>query len=170
MGRIGIFAAAAALLSVAGCGEKPAPVEEAAASLSGGLYELTAEVTEVAATGKGAPGTALKLGDKQVVKACVSDGGKPTTALLAEDPGDRCEFKSSYIRNGRLSAQMNCTRKGQSGAVAPAIDGNFKADSFEGSITTATYMYGGGDYRLVRKVSAKRIGDCPPEEATKKVA
>ena len=43
----------------------------------------------------------------------------------------------------------------------PAMNGSFKADSFEGEITTLTYFVEDGDYRLIRKVTAKRVGDCP---------
>ena len=46
--------------------------------------------------------------------------------------------------------------------------GSFKADSFEGEITQLSYFIEDGDYRMTRKVSAKRIGDCPaagPEPA-----
>jgi len=165
MGNFRMTAAAAMALALAACGEKPAPVEEiAAASLTGGLYELSAEVTGVAATGKGAPATKLKLGDRLVTRACVGADGKPAPELLAEE-GDKCQFKESYVRNGRMNGQMSCTRKGADGNIAPIFDGTFKADSFEGEITTATQLYNGGDYRLTRKVTAKRVGDCPPDAA-----
>src|SRR4029453_6324862 len=74
-----------AALALAACGEKPAPAVEEAASLSGGLYELSAEVTQLNVTGKGTLGTKLKLGDKQVIKACVSSSGKPAPELLSEN-------------------------------------------------------------------------------------
>jgi Protein of unknown function (DUF3617) len=169
MGMSKILPVTAIVVALAACGEKPAPVEETAASLSGGLYELTAEVTEVAATEKLPPATKLKLGDKAVIKACVAANGKPAPELFAEE-GDSCQFKDSYIRNGRMSAQLSCTRKGIDGIIGPNVDGTFKADSFEGRVTTGTYLYGGGNYRLVRKVTAKRTGDCPPEGAAKTTA
>src|SRR4029450_8204405 len=122
-----------------------------------GLYELSAEVTQLNVTGKGTLGTKLKLGDKQVIKACVSSSGKPAPELLAED-GDKCQFKDSYIRNGRISAQLSCTRKGITGQIAPNIDGTFKADNFEGQIPTDTYLYNAANYHLVQKVMARRIG------------
>jgi hypothetical protein len=43
----------------------------------------------------------------------------------------------------------------------PAMMGSFRADSFEGEITTLTYLTKDGDYRMNRKISAKRVGDCP---------
>ena len=38
----------------------------------------------------------------------------------------------------------------------PAMMGSFTADSFEGEITSLTYFVEDGDYRMVRKISAKR--------------
>ena len=169
MGMIKAIPVAVFALIMAGCGgeQKAAPVEETASKLDAGLYELTAEVTQLDSTDNTKPATALKLGDKQVIKACVLADGKPTPELLAEQ-GDKCEVKNSYIRNGRMSVEMSCTRANPSGPVMPAMNGSFKADSFEGEITTMTYFYKDGDYRLSRKVSAKRVGDCPAGGAAEK--
>ena len=153
-------------LALAACGgekkQEAAAAEEAPATLAAGLYEVSAEVTQLAPTDKTTPATKLKQGDKQVVKACVSADGQPDPALLGE-AGDKCEIKNSYIRNGRMSAQMSCTREGQSGYVMPAMMGSYSADGFEGEISTLTYFVAEGDYRLTRKVTAKRVGDCPAE-------
>ena len=165
MGEVRTIFAGAMALALAACGEKAAaPAGETAASLSGGLYEMSAEVTELAATGKAAPATKLKLGEKLVTRACVAADGKPAPELLAEE-GDKCQFKESYVRNGRMNGQLSCTRKGIDGNIAPIFDGTFKADSFEGEIATATHLYKGGDFVMVRKVSGKRVGGCPPEAA-----
>jgi len=67
-----------------------------------------------------------------------------------------------------MSVEMSCTRSNPSGPVMPAMNGSFKADSFEGEITTMTYFYKSGDYRLSRKVNAKRVGDCPAGGAAEK--
>jgi hypothetical protein len=155
----GIVGLAAAL---AGCGgetsQQPA-VEEAPATLAAGIYELTAEVTDLSSTDKTTPATALKKGDKVTVKACVA-ANAPDPALLAE-AGDKCEIKNSYIRNGRMSAQMSCTRAGHDGYVMPAMMGKFTKDGFDGEINTLTYFVKDGDYRMTRKISAKRVGECP---------
>jgi hypothetical protein len=162
MGMIRIVPVTALAMALCACGEKAAPVEETAQSLSAGLYQLDAEVKTLIATEKLPPATKLKLGDKQQVKACVAADGTPAPELFAED-GDKCEYKDKYIRDGRINAQLSCTRKGIDGQIAPAMNGTFKADSFEGRVTTGTYLYNDGDYQLVRKVTARRIGDCPPE-------
>ena len=158
-------------LALAACGgEKKDEAAAAAAAipakLASGLYEVNAEVTQLASTDNTTPATKLKQGDKQVVKACVSADGQPDPALLGE-ADDKCEIKNSYIRNGRMSAQMSCTREGQSGYVMPAMMGSYSAEGFEGEISTLTYFTAEGDYRLTRKVTAKRVGDCPAEGAAK---
>jgi hypothetical protein len=160
-------------LALAACGgdkkEKAAATaaEAVPAKLAGGLYQVDSEVTQLSSTDKSTPATKLKQGEKQVIKACVSAEGLPDPALLGE-VGDKCEIKNSYIRNGRMSAQMSCTREGQSGGyVMPAMMGTYSADGFEGEINTLTYFVAEGDYRLTRKITAKRVGDCPAEGAAK---
>ena len=156
-------------LALAACGgekKEEATAVAAPAQLAGGLYEVSAEVTQLSSTDNSTPATKLKQGDTHVVKACVSADGKPDPALLGE-AGDKCEIKNSYIRNGRMSAQMSCSREGQSGYVMPAMMGTYSAEGFEGEINTLTYFVAEGDYRLTRKVTAKRLGDCPAEGTEK---
>ena len=159
-------------MMLAACGGEPAAPakEEAADSLKPGLYEVSSEVTALASTDKTSPFTKLKQGEKTTVKACVGADGKPAPELFAEAEGDKCEIKNSYIRYGRLSAQMSCTREGKRGEVMPAMMGSFKADSFEGEITSLTYFIEDGDYRMSRKVSARRVGDCPAAGAAEEKA
>jgi hypothetical protein len=168
MGMIKLMPVIGLAMVLAGCGgqQKAAPVEEeAAAKLSPGLYEISYEVTSLASTDKSTPATKLKQGDKGVIKACVAADSKPAPELLGEE-GDTCEIKNDYIHNGRMSAQMSCTRTGTNGLVMPAMMGSFTADGIEGEISTLTYINEDGDYRLVRQVKAKRIGDCPAAPVT----
>lgn len=162
MGKLKLAWSAGLALALAACGgeTKTEVVEEAPAKLAAGLYEVSAEVTQLASTDKTTPVTSLKQGDKQVIKACVSADGGPAPELFGEQ-GDQCTIKNSYIRNGRLSAQMSCKREGHRGEVMPAMMGSFSKDGFEGEITTMTYFVAEGDYRMTREVKAKRVGDCP---------
>ena len=162
----------AAAMALAACGSEPAapPAEEQAAeSLKGGQYRLEGEVTALASTDNSKPATPLKVGDKYTVEACVAPDGKPGAELFAEPAktADKCEVKNDYVHYGRISAQLSCERAGTSGQVMPAMMGSFTADSFEGEITTLTYFVKDGDYRMSRKVSAKRIGECPAGGAAK---
>lgn len=166
---IGVGGLALALAACGGGGtqDQPPAAEETAAALSAGLYELSAEVTQLASTDNTTPATKLKQGEKLVTRACVGADGKPAPELIAE-AGDKCEIKNSYVRNGRMTAELSCTRDGKNGSVMPAMNGSFKANSFEGEITTLTYFVDEGDYRLTRKVTAKRVGDCPAGGAADK--
>ena len=133
----------AAMLLAACGGEKPAPAqEETADALKAGLYEVTSEVTALSSTDNTTPFTKLKVGDKTTVKACVSADGKPAPELFAEAEGDKCEIKNSYIRHGRLSAQMSCAREGKRGEVMPAMMGSFKAESPRLAISSRTAIIG----------------------------
>ena len=167
MGMPKYIGVAGLALALAACGwekRQEAAVEEAPTTLAAGLYELSSEVTELASTDRSTPATKLKKGDKTTTKACVAADGVPEPALLAE-AGDKCEIKNSYIRNGRMSAQMSCSRAGHSGYVMPAMMGSFTKEGFEGEINTLTYFAENGDYRMTSKVTAKRVGDCPARAA-----
>ena len=170
MGVRKLTCATGLVLALAACGgatpQQPAE-EAAAAAMAAGLYELNAEVTQLASTDNTTPATKLKQGDKLTTRACVSADGKPAPELLAEN-GDKCELKNSYVRNGRMTAEMSCSREGKNGSVMPAMNGSFGKGAFEGEITTLTYFVDDGDYRMTRKISARRVGECPAGGATDK--
>jgi hypothetical protein len=170
MGMLKLAGVSGLALAIAACGgekQENAVVEEVPATLAAGLYEVTSEVTALASTDNSTPAIKAKQGDKITAKACVAADGKPAPELLVDAEGDKCEIKNSYIRNGRMSAQMSCTRDGHLGYVMPAMMGKYSADGFEGEISTLTYFNEDGDYRLTRKVTAKRVGDCPAAGAEK---
>ena len=120
-------------LALAACGgeqKQEKAAEEVPATLAAGLYEVTSEVTALASTDNTTPAIKVKQGDKFAAKACVAPDGKPAPELLADAAGDKCEIKNSYIRNGRMSAQMSCTRDGHLGYVMPAMMGSYSAGGF----------------------------------------
>ena len=84
---------------------------------------------------------------------------RSTPEVFAEG-NETCNAIDNYMRNGRMSLQYQCTRG--SDQLSQLVDGNFKADSFEAKVTTATYFAGDGDYDLTRSFTGKRVGDCPP--------
>jgi len=152
----------AACSSEAPPGEAPA---ETATALTPGEYEMTSKVTSFRAT-EGAPVSKAKVGDSFVTRACVAADGTLDPAIFAEDEG-KCTATNSYIRGGRLSMQLSCTRPDAPGQIMPGVEGKFTADRFDGTATTTTYLTGPGDYALTRTVTAKRIGECPPVAAAK---
>ena len=146
---------------VAGCSDD-APqantVEETAAALTPGEYELVAKVDELRSTDKTTPATKSKVGgDPVTTRTCIGPENKMEPATFAE-AGETCTQSDSYMRNGRISLQFKC-RAGQ-GDLTQLVDGDFKKDSFTAQVRTATYFAGSGDYELVRSFTGKRVGEC----------
>ena len=158
--RLMILAASAALL--AGCSDDSATAPKAkeapAASLEAGEYEITAKIDNVRSVDKASPKTASKAGDApKVTRTCVPADGTLEPAVFAE-AGESCSPLDNYMRGGRMSLQFKC-RRGRD-QLTQLVDGDFKADSFEATVRTATYFSGDGDYELVRTFTAKRVGEC----------
>lgn len=162
--RTFILAAAAAAV-VTGCGsdapERNAAASERAASLTPGEYELSWTVVDVTSTDQTTPATALKAGaPATTTRTCVAADGSIDPAAFAEGE-DECTPNESYIKNGRMSLQLKCTRAGQTGNAMQGVDGDFTADGFEATVLGSTGFGGSGDYNMTRKVTATRVGDCP---------
>ena len=157
----------ATLAMLAACGSeapKPAAVEKPKTMVAG-EYEVVSEVTKLASADKSTPATTLKMGDKQVIRACVAADGTPDPAMFVE-AGDACSVTNSYLRSGRLSVQYTCNRPGK-GEFYPNADGNFTADGYKALVTVASAFPGDGDYTLTRTLTAKRVGACPAAGAAK---
>jgi hypothetical protein len=159
--------ATVALTMLAGCGNKPPePVEVAKPkTMVAGEYEVSSEVTKLASTDKSTPATRLKLGDKQVIRACVAADGTPDPKMFVE-AGDKCTVTNSYARSGRLSVQYSCARAGKGELYANA-DGNFSADGYQALVTAGSSFSGDGDYSLTRTLTARRVGNCPAGDPAK---
>jgi hypothetical protein len=157
--RIMIMATLA--MATAACGNSaPKPVEvEKPKTMVAGEYEVVSEVTKLASTDKSTPATKLKMGGKEVIRACVAADGTPDPAMFVE-AGDSCTTTNSYLRSGRLSVQYSCKRSGK-GDIYPNADGNFTVDGYKALVTAATAFTGDGDYSLTRTLTAKRVGNCP---------
>ena len=154
---------------VAACSSDAAPDDAppaTAAALAPGEYAMTSTITAFRSTDGATPLTKAKLGDVTETRACVADDGTLDPAIFAE-AGDICTATNSYVRGGRMSMQLSCTRPDAPGQIMPAVDASFTADAFAGTATTTTYLQGFGDYALTRRIKAKRVGDCPPTEPAK---
>jgi hypothetical protein len=163
-----IIAAAAAALVSACSEEAPVKQEEtaAAAAPSAGQYEASWKVTSLRSVDKSTPATKLKQDDTGTTAGCVAADGTIDPALFAED-GDTCTVANPYVRNGRLSMDLTCQRKGQGGEVRQSVSGTFTADSIDAEVSTTTYLSGYGDYAMTRTVTAKRTGECQLAEPAK---
>ena len=163
--RYDVVVAGALVLAGCSAADTPAKTEtKVAAKLGAGLYETSAEVTSLASTDKTTPATKLAMGSKTTAQACVGADGVPAPALFAE-AGDQCTSQSSYIRNGRISVQLACTRPGHGGNVLVTMDGKFTADEFSGLVQSTTHFNSYGNFSLSRKLSARRVGACPAAKA-----
>jgi hypothetical protein len=154
---------------LAACSSEAAPDDTpaaTAAALTPGEYAMTSTITAFRSTDGATPLSKAKLGDVSETKACVAPDGTLDPAIFAE-AGDTCTATNSYVREGRMSIQLSCTRPDAPGQIMPGVDAKFTADTFEGKATTTTYLKGFGDYALTRTIAAKRVGDCPAEVAAK---
>ena len=157
------IAAVGLLAACSGDTAKEARKEAKADALQPGEYEVTDKVDEVRSTDNTTPATAMKVAAageaSPTSRICVGKDGAIDPAVFAE-AGDKCSPTGSYLKGGRLSYQVNCTRAGK-GGLSQLIDGKFKADSFEVNVSTSTYFSGPGDYALNRTLTGKRVGECP---------
>ena len=141
--------------------------ETAAAVPSAGQYEASWKVTSVRSVDKSTPATKLKQDAAGTNTGCVAADGTIDPALFAED-GDTCTVANPYVRNGRLSMDLTCKRKSQTGEVRQSVSGTFKADSMDVEVSTTTYLSGYGDYAMSRTITAKRVGECAPATGSAK--
>lgn len=134
-------------------------VEERAASLQPGEYELTMAVKSLRSTDKTTPATSMKEGAQPVTtRTCVgADNQIDPTAFV--EAAETCTAGDTYMSGGRMSLQFRCNRSGK-GMLSHLVDGRFTSNSFSGDVITTTIFSGSGDYELTRSVQAKRVGEC----------
>ena len=157
--------AACSLAACSGGGDEK-KVEAAAATMEAGQWETAFEVRSIRSTDKTEPALKAVAGDKETGSACIAAGSEatPPPALFA-GPGYECTYKNSYIRGGRINAALTCTRAGLSGEIIMSVDGTYTGTSFEGTVSTSTYLVSNGDFASTRKISGRKIGPtCAAEE------
>jgi hypothetical protein len=150
-----------------GGGEEKKAEEAQAATIEAGQWETSFEVTAHRVV-DGTPDPALKAaaGDKETGAACVTeaDKAKPAPELFA-GPGYTCQYKSDYIRNGRINASLSCTREGIEGEIMMSVQGSYTGTTFEGTVGTTTYLPGRGDFESSRKIAGRKVAPaCAAEE------
>jgi hypothetical protein len=156
------------LLLVAACsgGEAQKEEEQPAAAIEPGLWEASAETTAFRSTDNTTPAIKATVGDKATVQACVTeaDKAKPAATLFAGEGYD-CEYKSSYMQGARLNHSLECRREGVAGSIPMTVEGTFKADSIDATVTTQTYLPGSGDFAMTRKLTARKTAATCPSAA-----
>ncbi|TFI57448.1 DUF3617 family protein [Sphingomonas parva] len=157
----GLMLASLCLVAACSGGEEKKAEDTAAAPAApgAGQWETTFETTAFRSTDGKTPAVKAAVGDKVTGAACVAAGeeSKPAPALLVGEGYD-CTYSTSYIKEGRVNAQLSCKREGVSGDIQMSVSGTSTADSFEGTVDTNSYLPGDGDFSMSRKVVAKRTG------------
>jgi hypothetical protein len=157
-----------AACSLAACsgGEEEKKVEVQAATMEAGQWQTEHEVTAHRSTDKTEPALKAAVGDKETGSACIvaASEATPPPALFAGS-GYTCTYKDSYIRGGRINASLTCKRAGLSGEIMMSVDGTYTGTSFNGTVSTSTYLVTDGDFASTRKVSGRKTGPtCAAEE------
>ena len=113
--------------------EQEVPKVEVASALAPGQWEITREVTRLAATDKGEPALDREVGTKTTFTHCLAsaDAERPDPSLFAGIEGETCEYKNFYMSRGRINVSLACTPPDLGGQVMRTIDGHFTADSLE---------------------------------------
>lgn len=124
---------------------------------------MTATVTAIDVTEGDVAATSLKVDDVATANVCVGEDGKLPAATFAE-AGDECTIDdSAYFRRSSIRQTLSCKRPGKTGPVNLQVQGEFTSDSFEGDVSTGTFLSGTGDYNMTRTITGKRTGDCTAE-------
>jgi hypothetical protein len=139
----------------------------APAALPAGQWQTSFEVTAMRSTDNTKPVVAAKVGDKESETACVGAGDKEKPApVIFSGSGYECTYKSSYVKEGTINANLDCTRKGVTGQMMMNVSGSYTGSSFEASVDTNTYLPGPGDFAMSRKVTGHLAGAaCAPATA-----
>jgi Protein of unknown function (DUF3617) len=158
-------------LAAACSGGEEKKAEEIAAAMQAGQWEISSEVTAFRSTDKATPALKAAVGDKATAPACIEAGkeAKPPAEMFA-GAGYKCDYKDSYIRNGRITATLDCERDALEGRIFMTVDGSYKGDSFEGTSSVNSYLDGEGDFAMNSKISGRRTGPtcaAPAEEKDK---
>jgi hypothetical protein len=158
------------LLVLAACSEgdqAPKNDEKAPApkQFTAGQWDMTSEVTKVTQRDKGAPALPGAEGSKTTTSSCVAEADvkKPQPALFVGEALD-CTNRDVYLSRGRVNATLTCKKAGTPGEVAAIINGNYTADSFEGTSVIETSFVGEGDVKMESKLTGRRTGECTAAE------
>lgn len=169
MKRLMILCAGTLLL--AGCGDTGTDeaATDAAASddapaegLLPGAFLIRTEVVSIDSADDADPVTDLAVGDVSENEVCIGEDGLLPAAAFAES-GDECTIQNPYVRRGRLRQDLTCNRP--AGQVNLAVNATFTGESLEGEIDSGTSFAGEGDYRMQRRITGERTGDCTNAEA-----
>lgn len=130
--------------------------------LPAGTWQTAFEVIKFDSADKTTPALKAKVGDKEQGSTCVPASGRvEATPELFAGAGYSCTYQTSYIKQGMINANIQCTRPELKGTINMSVDGTYTADSFDAQVETNSYLAGPGNFRMTRKVKGKLTpGDC----------
>ena len=165
----GLMMASVCLLAACSGSAEDKKDEGPVAALPGaGQWEASFETTAFRSTDGKTPILTSAVGDKATVGACIAPGteSKPNPVLLAGEGYD-CSYTNSYVKDGKVNAQLSCKREGANGTISMSVDGKSTADTFEGVVDANSFLSGDGDFAISRKITARRTGPTCQAPATK---
>jgi hypothetical protein len=114
------------MAALAACsGNSPTAKAEAstrAEHIDPGQWEVVSRVTDFRVTDAGKAKIDTPAGTQADAALCVGEGeaAKPSPALFVGADYD-CTYDNFYMRNGRLSAQMQCSKEGLTGNIGMTV-------------------------------------------------
>jgi hypothetical protein len=168
MGDIGMRGPALiALLALASCGDDAGQNQTApaVASPSPGQWELASQVTRFVKSDQGAARIDTPVGSRATQSLCVAPGARLPTELFSGE-GFTCTYGSYYVRGGRASVSLTCSREGLTGNILMNATGTFGADSISLHRDLRTILTTDGDVQIDADVTGRRTGACAPAAAS----
>jgi uncharacterized protein DUF3617 len=166
--------AAAALIALAGCGEKAADKggnmsasevadQLAAVKIEPGEWEATTEF--VSAGGAGMPKDAVEqiLGKKTSARHCVTpeQAARPDANFLAAQKNNSCTYQDFSMKDGRMTGTMTCQGGDTPGKTVMAMGGEYGSTSYDMTMDmTTSGLPGGMTMNVKARTTGRRIGDC----------
>ncbi|HEX4738388.1 MAG TPA: DUF3617 family protein [Allosphingosinicella sp.] len=153
-------------LVVAACSGGDEANNQAAApeTLAAGTWQTSFEVTQFRSADTGTPALKAKVGDKEQGSTCIAASRSvEATPELFAGTGYSCTYQTSYIKQGMINGNIQCTRPELKGTINMSVSGTYTADSFEAEVDSNSYLPGPGNFRMTRKVKGKLTpGACQP--------
>jgi hypothetical protein len=147
------------LAAACSSGGEEAKVEEAAALMQPGQWEISSEVSDFRSTDKATPALKAAPGDKATAPACIEAGeeDRPPAEMFA-GVGYECDYKDRYISGNRINLSLECDREALEGKVMVSVQGTYTGESFEGTATATSFLPGDGDFVMNSKITGRRTG------------
>ena len=167
-------ASAAALIAVAGCGERQAEdrnmtANEVAAELRNvqvepGLWESTTQVVSVSAPNLPVQARDTMMRPSPPRRNCITpeQAARPDANFFNSAQNSNCSYRDFTMRGGRMQGTMTCTGGGMPGTMTTNMTGEYGPRSYDITLSMRTEgMPQGGDMTIVARTRGRHVGECP---------